>query len=183
MGKTIQAKWQNWEGNSTETLSLKEYEKGIFVKSTVNSKGEADFSLTYEIKCDKLWRVTMFRIESSEAGKKLELIPDGFGNWSNNSDIISQLKGAIDVDITATPFTNTLPIRRLKLAEGQSAEIKVVYITAPALEVSLAPQKYTCIIPDKRYRFESLDSDFAREIEVDAYGLVLEYPGLFKRVL
>ena len=92
------------------------------------------------------------------------------------------LDGAIDVDISATPFTNTLPIRRLQLAPGDSAEIRTAYIHLPDLEIVRDPQRYTCLEPLRRYRYESLDSDFVREIEVDADGLVVTYPGLFKRL-
>ena len=45
------------------------------------------------------------------------------------------------------------------------------------------PQRYTCLAPLKRYRYESIDSDFTREIEVDSRGLVVTYPGLFRRLL
>ncbi len=182
MEKIIQAQWQNWEGDATENLTLRENKEGSFVKSTVKSRGKVRFTANYTITCDTLWRVRTITIELHEKKTKLELISDGLGNWSNGSGAIPKLKGAIDADISVTPFTNTLPIRRLKLTEGQSAEITVVYITMPALDVSLDSQRYTCIIPNKRYRYESLDSDFAREIEVDSYGLVLQYPDLFKRI-
>ncbi|MCK6454853.1 MAG: putative glycolipid-binding domain-containing protein [Alphaproteobacteria bacterium] len=39
-----------------------------------------------------------------------------------------------------------------------------------------------CLERLRRYRYESLDSDFARKIEVDADGLVVAYPGLFRRM-
>lgn len=44
------------------------------------------------------------------------------------------------------------------------------------------PQRYTCLEPHKLYRYESLDSDFTRDITVDENDLVIEYPGLFRRV-
>jgi len=50
------------------------------------------------------------------------------------------------------------------------------------LTVTIDPQRYTCLEPMRRYRYESLDSDFTREIEVDLDGLVVVYPGLFKRI-
>jgi hypothetical protein len=37
--------------------------------------------------------------------------------------------------------------------------------------------------PGRRYRYEAVDGSFARELEVDARGLVVTYPGLFRRVL
>ena len=82
-----------------------------------------------------------------------------------------------------TPFTNTLPIRRLKLRAAQAAEIVTVYILVPSLTLTTDPQRYTCIEPLKRYRYESIDSDFTRDIEVDRRGLVVVYPGLFSRLL
>ena len=72
----------------------------------------------------------------------------------------------------------------MSLAKGQAAEIVVVYIDPPGgLTVTTEPQRYTCLKPLQRYRFESLDGDFVREIEVDGHGLVVNYPGLFRRVL
>jgi hypothetical protein len=59
----------------------------------------------------------------------------------------------------------------------------VAYIDVPSLTVTADPQRYTCLEPMRRYRFESLGSDFVREIEVDKDGLVVLYPGLFRRVL
>ena len=95
--------------------------------------------------------------------------------------MITRLCGAIDIDVTATPFTNTLPIRRLKLKKNQSQEIVVVYVKVPELEVSTQLQRYTCLIADKRYCFEQVDYEFVEEIDVDENGLVLTYPGLFRR--
>jgi hypothetical protein len=94
-----------------------------------------------------------------------------------------QLAGAIDIDISITPFTNTLPIRRLRLETGQAEDILAVYLQLPGLSVTTDRQRYTCLELNRRYRYESLDSDFTREIEVDAHGLVVTYPGLFRRVL
>jgi hypothetical protein len=89
------------------------------------------------------------------------------------------------VDLLPTPFTNTLPIRRLRLAVGDSREILVAYVTVPGLELSAARQRYTRLEPrDGRdvYRFEGLGSGFVAEVTVDAEGLVVDYPGLFRRV-
>jgi hypothetical protein len=48
------------------------------------------------------------------------------------------------------------------------------------------PQRYTCLEKSDRgglYRFLSLDGEFTADLPVDAGGLVLDYPGLFRRVL
>ena len=116
--------------------------------------------------------------------RKIEIAGDGKGNWTDGAGkSLPKLTGAIDIDLSVTPFTNTLPIRRLKLSAGQSAEILTVYILAPALTLVTDPQRYTCLVPGTRYRYESLDSDFTRDIDVDDHALVVTYPGLFRRLL
>jgi hypothetical protein len=42
-------------------------------------------------------------------------------------------------------------------------------------------QRYTCPKEGELYRYESLESDFMADLRVDADGLVLDYPGLFRR--
>lgn len=172
--------WQAWDESTTEKLHIQKTNEGFSIMSTTGGKGS--FSMTYEITCDHDWRVKTCRIAIDGTGKVLELVSDSSGKWSGTNGAIPNEAGAIDIDISITPFTNTLPIRRLHLAEGESAEISVVYITVPDLRLSLERQRYTCLAPYKRYRFESLDGDFTRDIEVDEYGLVTLYPDLFRRI-
>jgi uncharacterized protein len=185
MSKPLVARWQDWDGRGIEHLVLCEGARETVVESVV--VGSADgvhFALRYRIRCDKSWRVRSAEIAMVGENRKIEIAGDGKGNWSDASGRrLPKLAGAIDIDLSASPFTNTLPIRRLKLRAGQSAEITTVYILVPALTLMTDPQRYTCLAPLKRYRYESIDSDFTREIEVDSRGLVVTYPGLFRRLL
>jgi len=116
----------------------------------------------------------------------VRLLTDGRGNWTDDSHIpLPQLKGCFDVDISATPFTNTLPIRRIDWQVGQSEILNMVYIDADDLSARADQQRYTCLEKSSngaRFRFEQLSSGFTAELPVDVDGLVLDYPGLFKRV-
>ena len=111
---------------------------------------------------------------------------DGEGRWFDASGAaVPALDGCVDVDITATPLTNTLPIRRLSLEQGESADIKVAYVTIPGLRVTPDEQRYTRLPTDAdggRYRFEQAGAGFTAVLQVDADGLVDDYPGLFERV-
>ena len=89
---------------------------------------------------------------------------------------------------SATPFTNTLPIRRLALQPGSSATLNMLYIAIPQMHIEVAEQRYTCLevtASGGQYRYESLANGvswFTAELAVDNEGLVLDYPGLFRRV-
>ncbi len=144
------------------------------------------FRLHYEIRCDAQWRVRQVQINLLNDGRRLRLSSNGQGLWFDESDRVrSEFDGCLDVDITATPFTNTLPIRRLPWKQGESADIKVVYFKIPEMQVTLDEQRYTFVGVDgagSRYRFEQRSSGFTAEVWVDADGLVEHYPELFRRV-
>ncbi len=184
MEKSITAIWKGWDGDSTEYLTLREHGGIIFAESVIISEsGGRQFAARYRIECDSGWRVRSVSVSLFGEPRGIRLSSDGRGEWTDGSIQLHNLKGAIDVDIFPTPFTNTIPIRRLNLGAGQSADITAAYITFPEMSVTADPQRYTCIEPLETYRFESLDSDFTCDIEVDKDGLVVSYPGLFRRVI
>jgi hypothetical protein len=185
MSRIVIARWQDWPGDGLEHLVLREGPEGVHAEAMVLGVADGQaFAARYRIVCDGEWRTR--RLEVTVAGRDggLALSSDAAGRWTDRSGaLLAGLAGAIDVDLTATPFTNTLPIRRLHLRRGQSETILVVYVRAPDLTVTTERQRYTCLEPGRRYRFESVGSDFTREIEVDDDALVVIYPGLFRRVL
>ena len=132
-------------------------------------------------------RVRELRIDMLDAAnRRLDLMSDGAGHWFDGAgEPLPGLVGCFDVDISATPFTNTLPIRRLALPHAAAADINVVYISLPELTVTPGMQRYTCLASNTagaRYRFESRSHAFTAELPVDTQGLVADYPGLFRRV-
>jgi uncharacterized protein len=185
MSRTVIARWKDWSGEGLEHLILRERPDGITVESLVLTPPEDTALATrYRIVCDPEWRVRRLEVSLLGESTRVELLSDGAGRWTDHAGApLPELDGAIDVDLSATPFTNTLPIRRLALETGQAETLRVVYVRFPELEVAINRQRYTCLEPRRRYRYESVDSDFTREIEVDSDGLVVTYPGLFRRVL
>jgi uncharacterized protein len=185
MSEKIIVRWHDWSGKGIEHLVLREGSDEIIAEAAIlGTAGDEVFAARYRILCDKSWRVRKVEIAQIGHGGAVELASDGAENWVDGSAApMPQLAGAIDIDISITPFTNTLPIRRLRLQAGQSEDILAVYVQLPGLNVTTDRQRYTCLEPNRRYRYESLDSDFTRDIEVDDHGLVVIYPGLFRRVL
>lgn len=184
MGKRIVARWQDESGRGLEHLELEIGSDGIAVGSTVLAEDEGHcFVVRYALRCDHRWRVRTARIEMAGEARVLELRSDGEGRWTDGAGVaLPLLDGAIDIDITVTPFTNTLPIRRLDWTAGRAVNFRMAYVRLPEGTLTVSPQRYTCLEAGRRFRFESLDSDFARDLEIDGDGLVVAYPGLFRRV-
>jgi hypothetical protein len=102
------------------------------------------------------------------------------GRWTVNGHAQEALRGCVDVDFGFTPATNTLPIRRLALAPGDSCDLVAAWMRFPEMTVEALPQRYTRLEED-RYRYES-GTGFAAEVLVDEAGLVRDYAGVWQRI-
>jgi hypothetical protein len=178
--------WSAWEKPGLGHLRLAVRNSGIVADGVVLGMEEGrPFRLAYEVRCDPYWRVRAARVGVPGEPAKVELLSDGEGNWAGpDGRAVAYLEGCEYVDISETPFTNSLPVRRLGLAPGESAEITVAYFDGAELQPWPEPQRYTCLEKGDsggRYRFLSLDGGFTADLHMDADGLVLDYPGLFKR--
>ena len=94
------------------------------------------------------------------------------GVWTVNGVLVKTLKGCTDIDLGCSPSTNSLPIRRLRLAVGASSTIQAAWVRFPELEVVKAAQTYTRL-DEFTYRYAS--GDFTAELTVDDDGLVAAY--------
>lgn len=143
------------------------------------------FRLAYELTWDQSWRLRDARLAvTTEAGmRSLRLETDGNGHWRDGeARALPALGGCIDIDIWPTPFTNTFPIRRQPLAVGERREFVMAWVSAPELSVRPVRQAYTRL-SDRVYLFENLDgSGFRAELPVDDDDIVLNYPGIFRRI-
>jgi hypothetical protein len=183
--------WQPVAGGGLEHLKLRAADGGyVAVGVVMGMDRDTPFRLHYKIKCDDSWRTRKLLLEcyAPKADGIRILRSNGQGRWRDDTGSeLPQFSGCLDVDISATPFTNTLAIRRAKLRPGHAGQFKMVYVSVPSLDVRPAEQRYSCIEQTAhggRYGYESIDmhGGFKATLPVDADGLVLDYPELFRRV-
>lgn len=146
---------------------------------------QGPFRLAYRLRWDQAWclREADLAVEVGAESRRLVLRTDGRGAWHDAAGrSLPALDGCIDIDIWPTPFTNTFPLRRSPPAAGERREYRMAWVSAPGLTVGPQRQAYTAL-GDRRWRFESLDgSGFRVELTVDEENVVIDYPGLFRRI-
>jgi hypothetical protein len=110
--------WSAWDDPGLGHLRLAVRDSGAFADGLVLGVEEGrPFRLAYEVRCDAHWRVRAARVGVPGEPPKVDLLSDGEGNWEmSDGRTVAYLEGCEYVDISETPFTNTLPIRRLGLA-------------------------------------------------------------------
>ena len=97
-----------------------------------------------------------------------------------------QFSEALDCDLALSPLTNTMPVLRHDLTHGGGPhDFLMAWISVPDLSVIASRQRYTFVRADELIsvvRYESSSRDFVADIVFDEDGLVLEYPGLGRRI-
>ncbi|MGH8930218.1 MAG: putative glycolipid-binding domain-containing protein [Egibacteraceae bacterium] len=141
------------------------------------------WALRYVVLVDEAWRTRHVDlcVLGPDGSFQRSLVSDGAGNWLVDGRVAPELAGCLDVDLGASLFTNTLPIRRLGLNPDEAADPAAVWVGMPELATEVLRQRYTRI-GEARYRYEVPESDFVVDLTTDEQGLVLDYPGLGTRV-
>jgi len=180
--------WIPLQQRGLEQLHLIENGTGVVADGFVLGIEDATpFRLWYQVRADRDWNVRECLVQvGGTKCQALHLYSDGLGHWTDaEGSICSSLDGCLYVDISTTPFTNTLPLRHLTFAPGESVDIQVAYITVPDLSVRPVRQRYTCLSRTASggvYRYEGLETGFTADLLVDAQGVVVDYPGIWERM-
>lgn len=160
---------------------------GLVIEGVVAGDRNGRYGAHYRVLADPAGATREVQVDYL-GGPSLHVAADGSGGWRDllTGAVLEGLAGCIDVDIGVTPSTNALPIRRLRLAPGQSAEIAAAYVPLPSqidgpFLPRPAPQRYTRLGP-ALFRYEGLFRAFTAELPIDEDGFVLDYPTLFRRL-
>ena len=173
-------RWRPAEGDGLEHLDLRETEDGILVRSVVTGHFEKlAFGASYEVRLTPDWRFLSLSLHRTD-GRSLTLAAEGSGLWTMNGSPAPHFDGCIDIDLSASPFTNSLPIRRARFDIGVPQRFRMVWIPLDTLDPLIDEQIYTKLGPG-RFRYQSGDGTFTADLSVDDDGLIIDYPALFRR--
>jgi hypothetical protein len=130
--------------------------------------------------------------------RELELRRDADGAWSSDTfeegeaDLprsggdVSAFAEALDCDLGLSPVTNMMPILRHGLQFGGGPiELTMAWIAVPTLSVEADRQRYRHLrsAGDRHVvRYEAVDGSFVADITLDTDAVVLDYPGIARRL-
>lgn len=176
-------RWRRLDVPGTEEAHVARVDGGWRLTGalTVEEDGVAA-RLRYAIDCDAGWRTRAALVEGEADGRpvRFALAADGAGAWWREGVPLPALAGALDVDLGFTPATNTLPIRRLALAVGETRAVRSAWLRFPELRLAPLEQTYTRE-GERRYRYRALvdGAPFAARLDTDTFGRVRRYEGLW----
>jgi hypothetical protein len=110
----------------------------------------------------------------------VEIAVDAQQRWSLNGIDCPRVAGCHDIDLSFSPATNLLPIRRLALRVGERANVRAAWLRFPAFSLEPLDQVYEHI-GDASYRYESAGGAFVAQLQVNSLGFVTNYPNLWQQ--
>jgi hypothetical protein len=189
--------WQRTDVHGAEHVVLDDH-RGLAARGVAVSAGPVPYACRYELATDDGWFSQRFEATVEGAGFVRTLrMERASGTWrvttgeqGDLSRVLStapqpgtedpdRLADAIDIDLYASPLTNTLPLRRLGLTSpGTTETITAAWVLLPSLAVIANAQIYTMLAAD-RVRYAS--GSFTADLDLDADRYVVHYPGLATR--
>lgn len=183
--QTRHAAWQVVEtaGFESAWISL----DGAALHADVLALGQLPepYRLAYTLRTDERGATTRLRATTTTPTGRAELdLCRSADTWTVNGWVRPDLAGALDCDVACSPLTNTPPILRNRLHRTSGAARPLVaFVQVPTLAVVACEQAYTHLRPAGRgaaVRYAS--GTFASDLTVDRDGLVVDYPGMARRV-
>jgi uncharacterized protein len=179
----LSAIWKRLDAPGHEACRVSHLADGWQIKgSAVFVFENRPCSLNYQINCDVHW-VTSSTVVTGWVDKQtidVSVERDGNGQWQLNHRKLDAVAGCIDVDLNFSPSTNLLPVRRLNLEIGASAQVRAAWLRFPSFSLEPLEQTYTRL-DQSLYRYESAGGRFVAEVTVDEDGLVIEYGSIWSR--
>ena len=179
----IPVAWRRVDAVGFERGELANGHDGFRLRGTLGlMEGGDSFDASYEVACDSAWVTRSVVVElRGPKGEKCLRLAKRDGVWLVEGRTDDTLRGCIDIDLGWTPSTNTLPIRRLGLAIGESQAVTAAWVRFPELTVEPLPQQYSRL-DERRYRYASAGGRYLAQLEVDEHGLVTTYGHIWTRV-
>ena len=183
MGSSISSiLWRRLDQPGHDTARLIELADGAVIEgSAVFSESGRPTRLDYRITCDAAWRTVSARVTGwlDTTAVDVDIVVEAAREWRLNGRSCVEVHGCEDVDLSFSPVTNLLPIRRTRLDIGGRAAVRAAWLRFPDPQLEPLEQTYERI-DDRRYRYTSENGGFVAILETGAAGFVTRYGDLWQ---
>jgi Uncharacterized protein conserved in bacteria len=174
--------WRRLDGPGHESARIFSQDRSWQLEGTaVFASDGLPCRLDYQIVCNFAWQTASARVHGwvGEKTIAIDISVDPARHWIMNGLEIPLVSGCMDLDLNFSPVTNMIPIRRLDLEIGQSADVKAAWLRFSEFTLEPLDQIYRRVGP-AAYRYESGDGSFSADLAVTPAGLVTLYPNLWQ---
>jgi len=181
MGIVASALWRRIDTPGHDACRLEELSAGWALHgcAVVLHAGEPA-NLSYSVTCDRAWRTLSGRIAGAVGTQMMDFVVErADGNvWTLNGERFD-FEGLDDLDLSFTPATNLLQIKRVPLAVGEAVRLPAVWFNLEGGTLSKLEQIYERR-DDLTLNYSAPDVGYEGLLELAPNGFVRRYPGLWE---
>lgn len=172
--------WRRLDVPGHDSCRLARSRAGWRLRGTAVFRHEAGPAhLRYDVRADREWRTREGRVDGWVGDLAVRIrVRRLAAGWELNGVLSDACRECVDLDLGFTPATNVLQLRRLALAVGDAAEVRVAWLDVPSGGLEVLAQRYARRSPTA-YWYEAPRFRYAAELEVTAAGVPRRYPGLW----
>jgi len=177
-------RWRGSDPPSLEVLRLHARTHDLFAQSRLVNAGPEPFVVDYEWLLDSSRRTRSLTVlVRQHETVKLSIERVDSRSWRIDGSPRPDLDGCDEIDLSVTPFCNTLALLRFAPPPGGPGEITALYVSFPDLTLSPSRQRYERL-DDRTFKYIDLgvQKGFEARLAVDHAGFVRSYEGLFERL-
>lgn len=177
--------WRRLDLPGHDAATLRKAEAGADLCGMAVFRDEGSpTALLYCVRCDAEWQTIQATVDGWCGDRTIELrvLRAHDGAWTLNGMPCPAVAGCVDLDLSFTPATNLLPLRRLDLPVGQAAEVRSAWLEWPAAVLTPLVQRYARRSVTE-YDYEADlpgTAKFVGVLRVEPGGWVLDYAGLWR---
>jgi uncharacterized protein len=136
--------------------------------------------LDYLVMCDADWQTRSASVSGWVGNETIciDISVNEARRWRLNGVEVPAVEGCLDIDLSFSPSTNLLPIRRLRLNVGDEVAATAAWLRFPDFRLEPLAQSYRRI-SGAGYRYESGGGEFFAQLSVNEVGFVTSYPNLW----
>lgn len=170
------AHWRRLDREGTDRCTLAQVHMGWMLSGQAIWRDDgAESTLTYAVRCGPDWRSLSADITGNCNGRRVNIrIAQGASGWEMNNEPQEVDDDCLDIDLSFTPATNLLAIRRLAARGNGDSSCAAVWLVPELDRLERLDQSYTRREDGYDY---TASTGFSARLAVHPTGFVTCYPG------
>lgn len=143
--------------------------------------GDGFAALDYVVRCNEDWHTLSADIAGVHDTQEVRIHAlREAGKWRLNDTHQPGLDGAADIDLSFTPATNLMPLRRLLEGRDTSLQSSAAWLRYPQTTLTRLDQTYARTGQPDVMSYFADQTDYATQLTFDQTGFVTLYPDLWE---
>ena len=176
------AHWRALEYEGDDRCRLSRVDHGWLLVGHARFRDGSGFAaLDYVIRCDTSWQTLGADIAGRHGDLDVNIrLESSDGDWRLNGEPQPQVARTCDVDLSFTPATNLMPLRRLQKHTASRLRTRAAWLRYPAMDLQPLDKTYDAGSSAELVSYAAAQTGYSTQLCVDQSGFVTLYPGLWE---